>query len=95
MAPDQFREDVRRAISYVNTRDRQPVVFYIHPWEVDPDQPRLPASRTTLWRHHVGMSTTMDKLTSLVEDFTFAPVADVLDAVVAPVPSVARLAHAK
>ena len=83
-------------IARVNTRDGEPVVLYIHPWEVDPDQPRLEASRTTRLRHHVGMSTTMDKLRLVTTDFSFGPISDVLDArAQRAVPSAARLAHAK
>ena len=83
-------------ISRVNTRDGEPIVLYIHPWEVDPDQPRLEASRTTQLRHHVGMNTTMDKLRLVTIDFSFGPINDVLDArAQRAVPSAARLAHAK
>jgi polysaccharide deacetylase family protein (PEP-CTERM system associated) len=83
-------------ITRVNTREREPVMLYIHPWEVDPEQPRLPAGRVTQFRHHVGMRTTVDKLRRVVTDFRFGAVADVLDAhsdrVAAPAP---RWAHAK
>ena len=83
-------------IARVNGREGQPVVLYIHPWEVDPDQPRLEASRTTQIRHHVGMAGTLDKLRQVTTDFAFGPVADVLDARARnAVPSTARWAHAK
>ena len=35
-------ELIRRGIRHVNLHDRQPVMFYFHPWELDPDQPRPP-----------------------------------------------------
>ncbi len=80
----------------VNQREGQPVVLYIHPWEVDPDQPRLEASRTTQLRHHVGMTGALDKLRQITSDFAFGPVAEVLDARARnAVPSTARWAHAK
>lgn len=80
----------------VNQREGQPVVLYIHPWEVDPDQPRLEASRTTQLRHHVGMTGALDKLRQITSDFAFGPVAEVLDARAGnAVPSTARWAHAK
>ena len=83
-------------INRVNTVDREPVVLYIHPWEVDPEQPRLPASRTTRLRHHVGMNTTMDKLRSVMGDFSFGPIAHVLDARARNSMATSdRLAHAK
>lgn len=83
-------------INRVNTVDREPVVLYIHPWEVDPEQPRLPSSRLTEWRHHVGMHSTIDKLRSVMTDFSFAPISQVLDArALGAVAASERLAHAK
>ena len=83
-------------ISRVNLRDGEPVSLYIHPWEVDPEQPKLEASRTTQLRHHVGMNTTLDKLRQVTTDFAFGPITDVLDARAhRAVPSTARWAHAK
>ena len=83
-------------IARVNQREGQPVVLYIHPWEVDPDQPRLEASRSTQLRHHVGLAGTLDKLRQLTSDFAFGPVAEVLDArAPTAVPSTARWAHAR
>jgi polysaccharide deacetylase family protein (PEP-CTERM system associated) len=83
-------------IARVNTRDREPVMLYIHPWEIDPEQPRLPASTATNVRHHVGMRTTLDKLRRVLTDFSFGTVSDVLDARSerAAVPA-ARWAHAE
>lgn len=82
-------------ISQVNA-EQQPVVLYIHPWEVDPEQPRLPVSKTTQFRHHVGMATTMEKLHKVVDDFSFAPVSRVLETTASRLlPAAARLAHAE
>jgi polysaccharide deacetylase family protein (PEP-CTERM system associated) len=83
-------------ISRVNSREGEPVVLYIHPWEVDPDQPRLEASRTTQLRHHVGMAGTLDKLRQITTDFAFGRINDVLDGRAHCVaPSNVRWAHAK
>ncbi|MBY0496924.1 MAG: DUF3473 domain-containing protein [Cyanobacteria bacterium] len=83
-------------IARVNNREGEPVVLYIHPWEVDPDQPKLEASRATQLRHHVGMAGTLDKLRQITTDFAFGPIADVLDTRARnAVPSTARWAHAK
>ena len=57
---------------------------------------RLPASRTTQLRHHVGMHSTLDKLRHVMGDFAFAPISDVIAATpVRTVPAAARWAHAK
>ncbi len=86
----------RRAIARVNETDGLPVAFYIHPWEADPDQPRLAESRVLRWRHHVGIERTIDRLGLLMSDFSFAPVSSVLATHRPPVvPAIARLAHAK
>lgn len=83
-------------ISRVNARDGEPVVLYIHPWEIDPDQPRLEAPRAAQLRHHVGVGTALDKLRRVTSDFGFGPVRDVLEASAhAMATATARLAHAK
>lgn len=49
----------------------EPAVFYIHPWEVDPAQPRLPASPVTRLRHYGRLSRTPARLRRLVDEFEF------------------------
>lgn len=70
-----FRWGMRR----VNGRERQPAVVYIHPWEVDPGQPRLrTAGKRGFSTHYVGLGATEGKLRRLLRDFRFAPLRDVL-----------------
>ncbi len=65
----------------INTQDR-PFVFYIHPWEVDPDQPRIPgAPLKSRFRHYLNLTRTAPRLTRLLKDFEFAPLRDVLNIV--------------
>ena len=52
--------------------------MYLHPWEIDPGQPRLPVGRMTHFRHSVNTDTTESKLRRLLRDFRFAPARDVL-----------------
>ncbi|HEX4916073.1 MAG TPA: XrtA system polysaccharide deacetylase [Vicinamibacterales bacterium] len=81
-------------ISRVNASG-QPVVFYIHPWEIDPAQPRLPVSRLTALRHYSNLDDTLNRLERMVADFAFDTIAATLD-VGAPAPAAAvRFAHAK
>ncbi len=50
------------------------VIFYVHPWEIDPAQPRIKnISRSTKFRHFVNIARTHDKLGRLLTDFAFAP----------------------
>jgi polysaccharide deacetylase family protein (PEP-CTERM system associated) len=66
------------ALRRVNRRERQPAIVYLHPWEMDLGQSRLPVDWLTQLRHSVNTRTTESKLRRLLRDFRFAPVRDVL-----------------
>jgi peptidoglycan/xylan/chitin deacetylase (PgdA/CDA1 family) len=53
---------------------RVPTVFYLHPWEIDPDQPRLPAWRLSRFRHYRHLADTESRLRRLLADFRFGPI---------------------
>ena len=72
-------EWVRRGIRHVNTHDRQPVMFYFHPWELDPGQPRVPMSRRNRFRHYVGLEAEAGKLAQLLGEFRFGTAREVLE----------------
>jgi polysaccharide deacetylase family protein (PEP-CTERM system associated) len=60
-------------------RSGRPVMFYIHPWEIDPYQPRLRAgSYLARLRHYVNLHSTVSKLDRLLEDFSFGTVSQIL-----------------
>jgi polysaccharide deacetylase family protein (PEP-CTERM system associated) len=60
----------RWLISQVNRRDRRPAVFYFHPWEVDPGQPRVAgAPLKSRFRHYVNLGRMERKLDRLCRDF--------------------------
>lgn len=69
---------VRRAIRFINDVERQPAVVYFHPWEVDPDQPRINAGLRSRFRHYVNLDKTEGKIGSLLKEFRFGDVATVL-----------------
>jgi polysaccharide deacetylase family protein (PEP-CTERM system associated) len=52
--------------------------FYIHPWELDPEQPRLPVSWKTRIRHYGGLRKTLPRLRALLRDFAFQSIAETL-----------------
>ncbi len=60
----------RWAIRQVNNRDGRPAVFYFHPWEIDPQQPRVTAAsiRSKL-RHYTNLDVMAEKLKQLVMEF--------------------------
>jgi polysaccharide deacetylase family protein (PEP-CTERM system associated) len=64
-------------IQHVNERLGQAFIFYIHPWELDPYQPRLPAPWHSRWRHYCHLASTERKLASLLERFRFSTLSDV------------------
>ncbi len=51
-------------------------VFYLHPWELDPHQPRLPVSPLARLRHYRNLDVTVSRLTRLLEEFEFTSVED-------------------
>jgi polysaccharide deacetylase family protein (PEP-CTERM system associated) len=64
-------------------RQRVPVVFYLHPWELDPDHPRIPFDWRARMTHYVNLSRTGPRLARLLRDFKFAPLGEVLEREVA------------
>jgi polysaccharide deacetylase family protein (PEP-CTERM system associated) len=66
------------ALRHLNRRERQPAMVYLHPWELDCDQPRVRIGRIPEFRHSVNTHTTASKLRRLLRDFSFAPARDVL-----------------
>jgi len=63
----------------VNSGERRPVMFYLPPWELDPDQPRPPMPWRDSFRHYVGVKKQVTKLSYLLARFHFSTVRDVLD----------------
>ncbi|MFQ5845201.1 MAG: DUF3473 domain-containing protein, partial [Planctomycetota bacterium] len=60
----------RRGIEQANRRG-VPALFYVHPWELDPDQPRLHVGWRTRFRHYVGLDRTRTRLRGLLERYRF------------------------
>jgi polysaccharide deacetylase family protein (PEP-CTERM system associated) len=65
-------------IRRLNEKERRPAIFYLHPWEIDPDQPRLPAGTVARCRHYRNLATTERRLRRLVREVPFSTVADVV-----------------
>ncbi len=66
------------ALRRVN-RQRHPAILYFHPWELDPEQPRLPLRRTSRFRHYVGLHRTAAKLRRLLRNLAFSTAAAVVE----------------
>jgi polysaccharide deacetylase family protein (PEP-CTERM system associated) len=71
-----FRRGVSRILS-----SKQPYVFYIHPWEIDAAQPRVAGLRRShAFRHYVNLGRCEARWASLLSDFEWCTMADLLDA---------------
>jgi len=58
-------------------RSGQPFIFYLHPWEIDPDQPRLKVSPLSRFRHYNNLERCKDRLEKLLDRFRFGTVSEV------------------
>ncbi len=67
---------------------QQPFMFYIHPWEVDPDQPRLPCSLRSRFRHYQNLASTERKLNWLLPRFKFGTMSNSLECCGSTQPSI-------
>jgi polysaccharide deacetylase family protein (PEP-CTERM system associated) len=67
----------RHGLRAINAHGR-PFVTYLHPWELDPDQPRLAPGRFRAFRHYVNLDRTERRLRRLLQDFRFGPISEAL-----------------
>ena len=74
----------RWGIQHVNAAERRPVMFYLHPWELDPGQPRPAMAWRYRFRLYVGLKKETAKLAALLGRFRFGPAREVLPAVEPP-----------
>jgi polysaccharide deacetylase family protein (PEP-CTERM system associated) len=68
----------RWGIGRINQEEQQRAVFYIHPWEVDPDQPQLNGSAMSRFRHYRNLDRTEARLRRLLAEFRFGTISEVL-----------------
>jgi polysaccharide deacetylase family protein (PEP-CTERM system associated) len=70
-------EFTRWGLRRINRQDRQPFVFYLHPWELDADQPKIDgAGAKSRFRHYLNLHKTEARFRRLLQDFSFAPIGD-------------------
>lgn len=62
----------RLALRRVNTKDREPCIFYFHPWEIDAEQPRIDnLPLKTRFRHYTNLARMERRLRALLSDFSW------------------------
>jgi polysaccharide deacetylase family protein (PEP-CTERM system associated) len=69
----------RWGIRYLNRSEHHQVCVYLHPWELDPEQPRMEGTFTARLRHYFGLQGTEEKFLRLLTDFEFSPIGDILN----------------
>jgi polysaccharide deacetylase family protein (PEP-CTERM system associated) len=70
---------IRWGIRSINDQEQAPAIVYLHPWEVDPDQPRIRGGWLSRFRHYVNLQKTESRLTSLLRDFRFGTLRSLME----------------
>ena len=66
----------RWGLASINRRELRPFVFYLHPWEIDPAQPRVSASWLSRFRHYTNLGKCEERLRRLLAEFRFSTARD-------------------
>jgi polysaccharide deacetylase family protein (PEP-CTERM system associated) len=66
----------RWGLASINRRELRPFIFYLHPWEIDPGQPRVSASRLSRLRHYTNLEKCEERLRRLLGAFQFGTASD-------------------
>jgi len=62
----------KMALKKINLQEKRPFVFYLHPWEMDPEQPKFHnASLLSKFRHYNNLTKTAERFGKLLQDFSF------------------------
>lgn len=68
----------RSGLSRINRDEKRPFVFYLHPWEIDPEQPRVAAGLLSRFRHYTNLTKTEARLRRLISQYRFDSMRSVL-----------------
>ena len=68
----------RKGLRQINESADRPFTFYLHPWEVDPGQPRVKVSAFSTFRHYTNLHKCEARLRQVLTDFSFSTMRDVL-----------------
>src|SRR6185437_14919467 len=66
------------AMKNIHRKYGEPVVVYFHPWELDPEQPRIAGSRKSNFRHYTGLDNMEARIAALLQKFRFKPLIELL-----------------
>lgn len=68
----------RAGLKQINERRGRPFAFYLHPWELDPGQPRIEVGRFSRFRHYTNLTRCEERLQCVLGDFAFTSMHEVL-----------------
>lgn len=68
----------RAGLKQINQEHTRPFAFYVHPWELDPEQPRFEVGLLSRFRHYTNLSRCESRLRRILEEFSFAPMRETL-----------------
>jgi polysaccharide deacetylase family protein (PEP-CTERM system associated) len=68
----------RAGLRQINERRGQPFTFYLHPWEVDPGQPRIKVGALSRFRHYTNLERCESRLRRVLADFSFTSMREAL-----------------
>ena len=68
----------RAGLRQINGRFGRPFTFYLHPWEIDPGQPRIPVGWLSRFRHYNNLHRCESRLRRLLQEFRFGTMREVL-----------------
>lgn len=71
---------LRRLLTIAGAKG-DPLVMYLHPWELDPEQPKMAGSWLSTFRHYVNLDKTEARLKQLLSDFSFTTIRNTLERV--------------
>jgi polysaccharide deacetylase family protein (PEP-CTERM system associated) len=66
----------RWGLTSINRSEGRPFIFYLHPWEIDPEQPRVSTKWLSRFRHYTNLEKCEERLRLLLHEYNFAPVRD-------------------
>lgn len=65
----------KMGLDSINKKEGKPFIFYLHPWELDPDQPKFEtASRFSRFRHYNNLEKTTQRFSTLLKEYSFSPI---------------------
>lgn len=71
---------VKRLLGHINRTEQRPFIFYLHPWEIDPGQPKIDnAPLKSRVRHYLNLDKVENRFRRLLSNFNFVPIRDLMD----------------